>query len=166
MSTQSRCNRLLAALVLAMAAGSGHAGTLLITDDQLNPDDFPAAAALIRDSLGEIPPQNLSDARRRQAARGLAEMERLLADGPGRHTDALRALQTRVNRALAPAITMESGGSPMVCKRHKPVGSRIVTVQCLSREEREYEQWRARDFVTRPNIPTIRRGPLARAGVQ
>lgn len=164
MSTKSRCTGLLAALAL-VAATASDARTLLITDDQLTPETFPEAAALIRESLPVIPPQHLSNARRNQVERGLLEIERLLADGPGRHRDALRALQVRVNRALGPAITRESGQSPMVCKRIKPVGSRIVTVQCLSREDREIEQWRARDFMAKPVIPTIRQGPMARVRV-
>lgn len=166
MSTPSYGIGLLGGLALALAAGSSHGGTLLITSDELHPDTFPEAAALIRDNLAAIPPQNLSTARRNQALRVLAEMERLLADGPGRHADALRALQERVNRALAPAVAREAGGSPIVCKRVKPVGSRIVTVQCLSQEEREIAQWRAQEFLTQPNVPTNRRGPLARAGVE
>lgn len=165
MSTPSHIVRFTGVLALALAAGSSHGGTLLITTDQLHPETFPEAAALIRDNLAAIPPQNLSNARRNQALRGLAEMERLLADGPGRHADALRALQTRVNRALAPAVASEAGGSPIVCKRIKPVGSRIVTVECLSQEERRIEQWRAQDFLTQPTVPAVRAGPLSRARV-
>lgn len=166
MSTPTHRIRLLGVLALALAAGNSHGGTLLITSDEVHPDTFPEAAALIRDNLAAIPPQNLSTARRNQALRGLAEMERLLADGPGRHADALRALQERVNRALAPAVAREAGGSPIVCKRITPVGSRIVTVQCLSQDDREIAQWRAKEFLTRPNIPTNRAGALARAGVR
>ncbi len=128
------------------------ASTFVITDDELDPEIFPAVAESIRTHLNQIPKSKLSGASRELVLRSLDRMERFMADDPRRHDDRIRQDQRRVNSALLPAVARDRTGAEVVCRRVKDVGSHIHKTQCRSRQEIEAERQASMKLLTRPGI--------------
>jgi hypothetical protein len=145
----TRLARLLAAPLLALAMSAG-ASTFLVTDDELDPEVFPAVAESIRANLdGPTAPAGMTAAKQQRVLRSLERIQGFLDDDPVRHASRIRNEQVRLNAVMAPQVAREDGKTDMVCQRIKPVGSNIPTTRCRSRQVIEEEQFHAQREVER-----------------
>lgn len=149
MHAPTRLARLLALPLLALTLSAG-AGTFIVTDDELDPEIFPAVADSIRANLdGPNAPAGMTSAKQKRVLRSLERIEGFLADDPQRHQSRIRNEQVRLNAVLAPQVAREDGRSEMVCQRIRPVGSNIPTTRCRSRQTIEDEEQLAQEEVDR-----------------
>lgn len=144
-----RLARFIAAPLLFLAL-SASASTFIVTDDELNPEVFPAVAESIRANLdGPNAPAGMTGAKRTQVLRSLERIQGYLDDDAMRNASRIRNEQVRLNSVLAPQVAREDGKSQMVCQRIKPVGSNIPTTRCRSRQTIEDEQYHAQREIDR-----------------
>lgn len=134
---------------LALFALPAAASTFLVTDDELEPDLFPAVAESIRANLDQV---GLSSAKRTQVLRLLDRMEGHIADDPIRHHSRVRQDQRRLNAALAPELTPTHRRAEVVCQQIRPVGSKIPVTRCRDRQTIEDEHHEAQRLATKPRI--------------
>lgn len=153
MITSRPCLRWLLAM-LAFTVAPLHAGTFVITDDELDAELFPAVAESIRVNLDKVPRSRFSRANRKVVLRSLERMEHFFAEDPQRHDWRIRQEQRRVNSALLPAVAPDRSGAQVVCRRVKDVGSHIHKTECRSRQEIEAEREAAQRIMLQPVLPT------------
>jgi hypothetical protein len=151
MNTRALCLALPGLLLVALTAT---AQSLIVTEEELAPDRFPDVAAQIRDNLDQI---GLSSARREQVLQLLQRMETRIAEDPERHHWRIRQEQRRLNTALGPDLTVNERGAKVVCRRIRPVGSKIPITECRDRQTIETEQDAAVRMLDRAGVDSIKR---------
>lgn len=143
------------AVLLAVLAVPAAASTFIITEDELDPEIFPAVAEAIRANLAQLPPRNLSNSRRKAVLRSLERLERYFDEDPQGHRWRIDQERVRVNSMLAPAVAENSSGAEVVCQRVKRIGTNIPSTRCRDRLEIENEREAAQKLLTTPGIPHI-----------
>lgn len=135
---------------LLLAAGA-HANTFLITDEELDPEIFPAVAESIRANLHRAAePRTLSSAEQRKALRSLERLEQWVGQDGSRNEGRIRAEQIRFNALLAPKVARDGRAeNDVVCRRIRAVGSNIPTTDCRTRAQRELDKQAAQEEIFR-----------------
>jgi hypothetical protein len=150
MSSLRRSRVIVLAAPLFAFAFTAQASTFIVTDDELEPDVFPAVAESIRVNLnGPSAPQGMSPAKEKRVLRSLERIQAYLDEDPQRHQSRIRNEQARLNAALAPQVARQGSRSDMVCERIRPVGSNIPTTRCRSRQQVEEDRVRALEEIDR-----------------
>jgi hypothetical protein len=129
---------LVIALALAATAGLAEAETLILTNADLTVETFPPAAESIRSHMLEGGAHaGLSTAQKDRIDHFLARIEGYLASGQPRDRPKIGQLQLRINAMLTPEVAGTHNTSEMLCRREKPIGSRIVQTVCYDRQALE-----------------------------
>ena len=149
MKTLLRIRPLLVALAFLAASLGAHASTFVISEDELDPEIFPAVAESIRSNLeGPNAPRALTTSEKRHVMRSLETLERLIADDPVGNRSRILTAQGRVNATLAPAASgQDDGKSDVVCRRVKRTGSSIPTTHCRPRNSINRDKENADNFI-------------------
>ncbi len=129
---------LMFAVLLVAAPGRGHAETLILTNADLTAETFPPAAESIRSHMLDGGAHaGLSTAQKDRIDHFLDRIEGYLASGQPRDRPKIGQLQLRINAMLTPEVAGTHNTSEMICRREKPVGSRIVQTVCYDRQALE-----------------------------
>lgn len=126
------------AVAAVMTAQPVRAEVLIVTDDVLTPEAFPAASGAIRGHLQEGGAYaRLADHQKVRVDTFLERIQGYLASGEQRHRPRIGQLQLRVNSILAPEVAGNVQGSEMICRREKTIGSHIPETVCYNRHDLE-----------------------------
>lgn len=129
---------LLIAVVLALAASGARADALILTDAELTLEAFPAAAESIRaHMLDGGAHAKLSTPQKDRVDTFLDRIQGYLESGQARDRPKIGQMQLRINSILTPQVAGTYNSSEMICRREKPVGSRIVETVCHNRQDLE-----------------------------
>jgi len=132
------CPALLIAAVLALAASGARAEILILTNDQLTAEAFPAAAEAIRAHLLEGGAHaKLSAPQKDRVDTFLDRIQGYLDSGQPRDRPKIGQMQLRINSILAPQVAGTHNTSETICRREKPVGSNIAHTVCHTRRTLE-----------------------------
>jgi hypothetical protein len=132
------CPALLAAAVLSLAVFAARADILILTDDTLTAEAFPAAAESIRSHMLEGGAHaGLTVPQKDRVDTFLDRIQGYLDSGQPRDRPKIGQMQLRINSILTPQVAGTHNASEMICRREKPVGSRIVETVCHNRQALE-----------------------------
>lgn len=120
-----------------------------IHDEDLSADRVVDAVARVRASFTPQGAQRLSGTQQSELNQILDRLVSLYQEDakPGHST--ARSLQRQANSILMPHVATNDSGNDVVCQRVVRVGTKIPSVECTTRAEREREQVAAGEAIHR-----------------